>query len=76
MEVVFPRCAGLDVHRDTVVAAVRIQGKAGRAKTEVRTFLTTGGGLGSLADWLAENKVTVAGKHSAPARSVSIPARW
>lgn len=25
VEVVFPRCAGLDVHRDTVAAAVRIQ---------------------------------------------------
>jgi transposase len=64
MEVVFPRCAGLDVHRDTVVAAVRTQGKAGKAKTEVRTFLTTGGGLGSLADWLAENKVAVVGMES------------
>jgi transposase len=63
MEVVFPRCAGLDVHRDTVVAAVRIQAR-GKAKTEVRTFETTGGALGRLADWLAENKVTIVGMES------------
>jgi hypothetical protein len=24
MEVLYPRCAGLDVHKDTVVAAVRL----------------------------------------------------
>ena len=31
MEVLFARCAGLDVHKDTVVAAVRIAG-GGRAQ--------------------------------------------
>lgn len=64
MEVLFPRCAGLDVHRDTVAAAIRVQNKSGRARTEVRTFLTTGGSLGQLADWLAENKVTLVGMES------------
>lgn len=64
MEVLFPRCAGLDVHRDTVAAAVRVQKGSGRATTEVRTFATTGGALGLLADWLAENKVTIVGMES------------
>ena len=64
MEVVFPRCAGLDVHRDTVAAAVRVQSSKGPAKVEVRTFTTTGGLLGPLADWLAENKVTIVGMES------------
>jgi transposase len=64
VEVVFPRRAGLDVHRDTVVAAVRIQPKSGPAKVTVRTFATTGGALGSLADWLAQNKVTIVGMES------------
>lgn len=64
MEVVFPRCAGLDVHRDTVAAAVRIQPVKGPAKVEVRTFTTTGGSLGLLADWLAQNKVTIVGMES------------
>lgn len=64
MEVVFPRCAGLDVHRDTVAAAVRIQPAKGPAKVEVRTFTTTGGSLGLLADWLTQNKVTIVGMES------------
>ena len=31
MEGLYPRCAGLDVHKDTVAASVRIQ-EAGRAR--------------------------------------------
>jgi transposase len=64
VEVLFPRCAGLDVHRDTVAAAVRVQTGSGRATTEVRTFTTTGGSLGLLADWLAQHKVTIVGMES------------
>jgi transposase len=64
MKVLFPRCAGLDVHRDTVVAAVRVQKGGGKAAVEVRTFATTGGALGQLADWLAEQKVTLVGMES------------
>ncbi|ABD12791.1 IS110 family transposase [Frankia casuarinae] len=64
MQVLFPRCAGLDVHRDTVAAAVRIQTGSGKAVTEVRTFTTTGGSLGLLADWLTECRVTIVGMES------------
>jgi transposase len=64
MEVLFPRCAGLDIHRDTVAAAVRIQRGSGKATTEVRTFPTTGAALGLLADWLAQNSVTIVGMES------------
>lgn len=51
MEVVFARCAGLDVHKQTVVACVRIV-EGGSARQEVRTFPTTTSGLLVLADWL------------------------
>ena len=51
MEVIYPRCAGLDVHKQTVVACVRIAG-SGAPKQEVRTFPTTTSGLLFLADWL------------------------
>lgn len=51
MEVIHPRCAGLDVHKQTVVACVRIAGD-GAPLQEVRTFDTTTSGLLSLADWL------------------------
>jgi transposase len=53
MEVVYARCAGLDVHKDTVVAAVRLAAD-GAVRTEVRTFDTTTPGLLALSAWLAE----------------------
>jgi transposase len=50
MEVLYPRCAGLDVHKDTVVACVRCVSKP--QHREVRTFGTTTNELGVLAEWL------------------------
>jgi transposase len=57
MEVLYPRCAGLDVHKDTVVAAVRITA-GGAPATQVRSFDTTTPGLLSLSAWLAEQCCT------------------
>jgi transposase len=59
MDVIVDRVAGLDVHKDTVVAAVRTAG-GGRSKrdTQVRTFGTFQSQLESLADWLIECGVT------------------
>jgi transposase len=51
MQVIYPRCAGLDVHKQTAVACVRIAGD-GAPLQEVRTFETTTSGLLALADWL------------------------
>jgi len=57
MEVLYPRCAGLDVHKDTVVASARLA--AGRGVTvEVQTFPTTTAGLLALSAWLAERGCT------------------
>jgi len=53
MEVLYPRCAGLDVHKDSVVAGVRLATN-GPVKTEVRTFDTATPGLLALSTWLAE----------------------
>jgi transposase len=53
MEVLYPKCAGLDVHQASVVACVRLADGA-RASHEVRTFETTTKGLLALADWLRE----------------------
>lgn len=63
MEVVHPRCAGLDVHADTVVACVRIAERA-RARHEVRTFSTTTKALGALREWLVGEGVTHAAMES------------
>jgi transposase len=57
MEVLYPCCAGLDVHKDTVVASARLA--AGRGVTvEVQTFATTTVGLLALSSWLAERGCT------------------
>ena len=57
MEVLHPRCCGLDVHKETVVACVRrvIDGKTVK---EVRTFSTTTANLIAPSEWLAEAKCT------------------
>ncbi|MBV6418470.1 MAG: IS110 family transposase ISAzo28 [Steroidobacteraceae bacterium] len=60
MNVVYKRCAGLDVHKKTVVVCVRIP----RKKGEVRTFSTTTKGLRELAQWLLDNDVTHAAMES------------
>jgi len=57
MDVLYPRCAGLDVHKDTVAAGVRLAG-GGAIKTEVRTFSTTAPGLLALSAWLAQHSCT------------------
>ena len=38
MERQLERCAGLDVHRDTVAACVRVPGRGGHREQHVRTF--------------------------------------
>jgi transposase len=57
MEVLHQRCAGLDVHKKTVVAAVRLATE-NKVVTEVKTFATTTAGLLALSQWLAENGCT------------------
>lgn len=57
MDVLHQRCAGLDVHKDTAAATIRLAGD-GAAKTEVRTFETTTPGLLTLSSWLTENACT------------------
>ena len=56
MDILHPRCAGLDVHKDTVVAAVRCVSEP--RHHEVRSFATTTTGLLALADWLAAHGCT------------------
>lgn len=57
MELLHSRCAGLDVHRDSVVACARAA-HAGGADQHVETFGTTTRELERLADWLAGHGVT------------------
>jgi transposase len=59
MDVLYARCAGLDVHKVTVVGCVRVPGsRASERRTETKTFVTTMRGLGDLAAWLSSHGVT------------------
>ncbi len=58
MEVLYRCCAGLDVHRDTVVACIRTQPTAGKATHQIRSFGTMTGALLELSEWLTEHEVT------------------
>lgn len=53
MESVYERCCGLDVHKKTVVACLRISGRS-----ETRTFGTMTRDVLALSDWLTEHRVT------------------
>src|SRR6202048_2070585 len=57
MGVLYLRCCGLDVHKETVVACLRLV-SGGKVDTDVRTFETTTAGLIALSEWLAENGCT------------------
>ena len=57
MELLHRRCCGLDVHKDTVVACLRLVAD-GKVTTEVRTFQTTTADLLRLSEWLAGNGCT------------------
>jgi transposase len=58
MEVIIERCAGLDVHKRSVTACVRTPGEGERC-SQVRTFRTFTRDLLRLAQWLADENVTV-----------------
>ena len=57
MEVVHPRCAGLDVHKDVIVACVRLVGPGG-VQQEVRKFGATSAELLTLSEWLRDCRCT------------------
>ena len=59
MEIVYPRCCGIDVHQKSVTACLLVTtGAPGRPHKEVRTLSTMTPGLLALSDWLASHHVT------------------
>jgi transposase len=57
MEVLYPKCAGLDVHKDSVVACVRLASET-EVVRHVATFGTTTSALLELGEWLLSHGVT------------------
>lgn len=60
MEVLYPRCAGLDVHKESLTACVRIL-EEGKVKQWVESFATTTRGILALGDWLRSHGCTEVG---------------
>lgn len=56
MNVLYPRCCGLDVHKKTVVACVRIA-EGDKVSEEVRSFETMTKSIKQLGHWLRQNNV-------------------
>jgi transposase len=52
MEVLYPRCCGLDIHKQKVVACLIAPGPDGAPREEVRTFGAMTADLLALSDWL------------------------
>lgn len=57
MELTYARCAGLDVHKDTVVACVRVEAD-GSVRRDTRTFGTMTIDLLGLQQWLVDEEIT------------------
>jgi transposase len=58
MEVTYPSCAGLDVHKRSVVACALIPGAGQDPQRETRSFGTMTADLLALSDWLTSKGVT------------------
>src|SRR5215207_7768904 len=58
MEVLYPRCCGLDVHKREVVACLVSIEPDGTVRKEERAFGTMTPDILALADWLAAHEVT------------------
>jgi transposase len=57
MEVLYPRCCGLDVHKSSIAACALLR-EQGRVRTERRRFTTMTQDLQDLAAWLRQLQVT------------------
>src|SRR5437773_12027532 len=65
MDRLIERCCGLDVHKTSIAACVRIPGPEGERVQHVRTFGTTTVQLLALRDWLEARGVTHVAMESA-----------
>lgn len=64
MEVVFERCAGIDVHKRTAVVCLITPGERRQPVAEIRTYATTTADLLRLSDWLSASGCTHVGIES------------
>ena len=58
MEIFYTRCCGLDVHKSTITACVRLHDGGGKLRKIVRRFGAMTNDLCAMASWLIEEGVT------------------
>ena len=58
MDILYPRCAGIDVHKRTAVVTATWIDEQGRQQKQTRTFSTMTAELERLRDWLVARGVT------------------
>src|SRR5579871_166482 len=58
MDTIYTHCAGLDVHKKTVVACLMVPGPTGQPHKEIRTFGTMTADILALRDWLEDQGCT------------------
>lgn len=73
MDTLYPRCAGIDVHKANVLVCVCCCDRPGKVFEEVRTFSTMTRDLLALADWLAEHGVTHVAMESTQGNRIKTP---
>jgi transposase len=64
MDVLYPYCAGIDVHKKTISVCVLTPGVHGKPQQQIRECGTNTRELLDLADWLLQNQVTHVGMES------------
>lgn len=64
MDILVERCAGLDVHRDSVAACARLPGKGRQRDQHAESFGTTTAELARLREWLVGQGVSRVGMES------------
>ena len=57
MRIVYQRCCGMDVHKDSVTACLLVINQSGALQTKKRQFGTMTRDLRELASWLASEGV-------------------
>lgn len=58
MEVVNPKCCGIDVHKSSLTACLLVSEPMGKVTKTIRTFSTVTADLLALKDWLEERQCT------------------
>ncbi len=57
MDVIYDKCCGIDVHKETLTACIMV-GAGNRVRKEIRTFSTMTEDIERLRDWLKSEEIT------------------